>query len=230
MVDRIAMTIDAVRERPKSARGEIRLSAPVILGEVFARRSALLRDRHPELVLELDLSAPTRPPGVGVDIALTLEPGYFAGFVGDGSAPIPFGLYASPGYVAKRGLVGGPGDLDGHALIDFESAGRHVAPASLSLARQSSVDVVFRSNSPSARRAAARAGLGVIMEPVVLGDADSGLVRICPPERVGAITVWIHVATEQRGRHSTLVVRDWAVESIATFGSIAHQRSAAGEP
>lgn len=226
MSDRIDAAVRTVREKPATIAGEVCVSAPVVVGDVLAQRAVLLHGRHPDLRLELNLSAPTRTPGPGFDIALTLEPGFFAGFVGDASARIPFGLYASPSYVAERGLISGPGDLDGHAFIDFETASRHIAPASLSLARQSNMEVVFRSNSPIARRAAARAGMGVVMESEAVGDADPGLVRISSSTKVGEITVWVHLAADRRRERSVLVVRDWVIECLAAFTEVARPQTA----
>lgn len=219
MPEKIAAAVRSVRERPTTVCGDVRVSAPAVVGEVFAERARQLRDRHPKLRLELDFRAPAHKSAAGFDILVSLEPGCFAGFVGEGSARIPFGLYASPAYAARRGHAAGPSDLGGHALIDFETANSHIAPPSLSLARQTKAEVVLRSNSPVARRAAARAGLGVIMEPVIVGDGDRGLVRMSSSAEVGAITVWLHLASSRRQERPVLVVRDWVVECLASFSS-----------
>lgn len=104
----------------------------------------------------------------------------------------PRGLYASDAYLAERGVPDYAAGCPGHTLISVgEIAGTlphlhwlrdHLAPQAR---------VALRSNSIDVHAAAARAGAGLAVLPLALGDHMPGLVRLSPPEPPPTREFWL---------------------------------------
>ena len=138
-----------------------------------------------DLVLELL----TGSPAAGllardVDIALRVERLPTSGLVPEAVFSIPCGLYASPAYVRRFGSPATIDDLSGHRLIDFDHSIAHTAPKPWLRAGGRGATVTFRSNSPHARVAAARAGLGVVMLCGPMVGRGAGLRCIIASDQV----------------------------------------------
>lgn len=111
-------------------------------------------------------------------------------------ARLDFGLYASPAWIERYGSLRDPGDLRSCDVIDWGDA-RPDLPATRWFAQTLDIGrVVFRANSPGDRLAAARVGLGVALGPCLMGEEDSGLVRLLPDLELVGPEVWLLVHRE----------------------------------
>ncbi len=98
-----------------------------------------------------------------------------------------YGLYASPGYLARRTPPVEPGDLVRHETLAF-SGGNHQATWVLSHGQQVervTVQPRLKANNVFAVRDAAVAGLGIAQLPVLVADTAvrAGQLR-------GVLTAW----------------------------------------
>jgi DNA-binding transcriptional LysR family regulator len=213
-VESVPRTIEAGRNAvthdPATVEGEVRVAAPEFVGILLAGRLPELAARHPGLVVELLTGSPAASLLVrDVDIAFRVERVASAGFVLEETFAVPFGLYASPAYVKRFGKPGSIDALAGHRLIDFDHSIAHVAPKPWLRAAGGGAIVVFRSNSPHARLAAARDGLGLAMLPEPLARGQSGLRQVLSSARVGTLELMMFASAELRREPRVGVVRDY---------------------
>lgn len=188
------------RENTGQVRGRLRMLAGTTLGlEILAPRLAGFRERHPDVIVELDLTdRPVDLVGEGYDLAvgprLAEIPGHL---VARRLFDTPVILAAAPGYLAARGIPRTPADLARHACLNFrhealrEHWTLHGAGGDLTVP----IATVLLSNNADVLRVAARSGMGICVtgERVVEQDLRAGtLVRVLPDYAVG--TLEIHIA------------------------------------
>ncbi|HYU14435.1 MAG TPA: LysR family transcriptional regulator [Candidatus Acidoferrum sp.] len=163
---------DGAREAAAQPRGTLRVTAPIdVARDVLAGMLPEFRRRYPDI--ELDLDVTQRLVDIvaeGFDVALRGgERLRDSSLVGRRLGPHAFGLFASPAYLAARGVPETPRDLDRHDLIalttpDGPVPWRLVGPAG-------AVDIAprawLRANELGLVRAAIAAGLGIgLAEPI----------------------------------------------------------------
>jgi DNA-binding transcriptional LysR family regulator len=195
-------------ERPE---GLVRLTTYESLGTAFlAPRLGALRKRHPGL--ELLLNMDNRPLNLSrreADLALR------AGRPSQQSLHIRklgvvvAGLYASPGYLKKRGEPRAAEDLAGHDLIDDEESAYSLSRFMHGLARGGRI--VLRSDSAHAQAAAAVDGLGIAVLYRYLGDPQRGLVRVLPKQEL-THDLWLAVHRDLQYAARVRALIDFLVE------------------
>ncbi|MBD0416268.1 LysR family transcriptional regulator [Oryzicola mucosus] len=200
--------------------GVVRISVSDAMGiEVVPAMLKPLRDAHPGIRIELSLSnAPADLLAQEVDIAVrTVAPKQEA-LRAKKVAAIPLGLFASRSYVERRGSPAGLDDMVDHDVIGpdrhrgdlafAERLGPGFAPARLAV----------RTDSHPAQLAAARAGLGIAVAQVPLGESDAGLVRIIPDLDVAVLETWIVTHENLAKVPRVRTVFDSLAASFETFG------------
>jgi DNA-binding transcriptional LysR family regulator len=80
-------------------------------------------------------------------------------------------------------------DFRGHRLVDFDRSWAHIAPKPWQKSGGRAATVVFRSNSPHARLAAASAGLGLVLLPELMARSSPELCLVLPSDVVGTLAV-----------------------------------------
>jgi DNA-binding transcriptional LysR family regulator len=160
--------------------GKLRVTAPVTFGtEALVPALPGYLERYPEVSVELDLSDRVVDMMEG-----GIEAGIRIGHIAPDSPliarplqPYRFMICASPDYLARRGTPQTPNDLAQHDCLSF-------SPAALTQWRMTRMtsqppDVCLASvsgrvqvNQGQALRMAALHGLGIVMQPAILLDAE----------------------------------------------------------
>jgi len=174
------------------AGGTVRISVPDFMGvEVIPAMLARLRETHPAIRIELSLSnLPADLLAQEVDLAVrTVAPKQDA-LVARKVAAIPLGFFASHGYVERRGR---PASLAERAEHDVIGPDRNRSDLAMvdRLGGLSRDRFVLRTDSHPAHVAAARAGIGIAVAQVPVGERDPNLVRILPDLDVLVLETWI---------------------------------------
>ena len=171
---------EAIQAAP---RGRLRVAAPVSFGA--ERLSPALEDllaRYPDIVVDLALS--DRVVDLiddGFDAAIRIGRLADSSLIARPLQDYRMWICASPSYLAARGVPTRPNELEHHACLVFSYAGREWRFSASDPALRVKVDGRIEANSGQALRMAARAGLGIIMQPEVLlaeDVADGRLVRL----------------------------------------------------
>ncbi len=193
----MAMASDLFVRQASAPSGEIagivRISVPEFMGiEVVPAMLRQVRDAYPSIRIELSLSnTPADLLAQEVDVAVrTVTPKQDA-LVARKVATIPLGLFAARSYVDRRGR---PDSLA--ALADHDLIGPDRNRSDLALAQRLGASIprdrfVLRTDNHPAQLAAARAGLGIVVVQVPVGNRDRDLVRVLPDLDVLMLETWI---------------------------------------
>ncbi|UJW87693.1 LysR family transcriptional regulator [Devosia sp. SL43] len=191
----MAMASDLFVRQASAPSGEIagtvRISMADIMGtEVVPAMLRNLRIQHPAIRVELSLSnAAADLLGQEVDIAVRTMTPRQAALVARKVPPVEIALFASLDYVDRRGLPSGLDDLVNHDMI-----GPDRNRADLALAERFGPGlsrIAIRTDSHPAQLAAARAGLGIAVAQVPVGESDPKLVRVLPDFVLHVLDTWI---------------------------------------
>ena len=197
----MAMASDLFVRQASAPDGEIagivRISVPEFMGvEVIPAMLARLRTEHPGIRIELSLSnAPADLLAQEVDVAVrTVTPKQEA-LVARKVASIPLGLFASRAYIARRGAPADVSEIANHDIIGPDRNRADLAIAAILAERLGGTlsrdRFVLRTDSHPAQIAATRAGVGIGIAQVPVGESDPNLVRILPEVEVTVIDTWI---------------------------------------
>jgi DNA-binding transcriptional LysR family regulator len=186
--------------------GEVVLtSSDGVGGDWLPHVLAPLRDRHPQLVLRIDLGMHTANLAAGdADIALRWGgPGKQQSLFFKRAAQVGWGLYASPDYLDSHSRPRQPGDLIGHQLVDWgyidpigwpeDESGEPVRP------RQ----VAVIANSATSHLQAIKSGFGIGMTSHRLArQSGDALERVLPDhEATQSLFLVAHEGVKRSRRH-----------------------------
>ncbi len=195
-VRRMAHASEAFRREAKGSASEVagpvRLSVSDFVGiEVVPPMLAALRERHPRLAVELLLTnANTDLPGQEADVAVRMARPSQGSLVARHVGSIPLGFFAARTYLDRNGLPGTVADLTRHTMVGPDRMQAYVAVLdALSREAGGPLHVGLRSDSHPAQLAAVRAGLGIGVVQVPIGERD--LVRVLPDRVVHDLDTWI---------------------------------------
>lgn len=124
IVDEARLAHEELGEWQAQPRGVLRASLPVDFANTYlAPLIAEFAQRHPDLGFEFDLT-PRRVDLVSepFDVAIRMGDSPDSGLVSRLLARLPTHLYASPGYLARRGEPQQPADLSAHECLRMRAA------------------------------------------------------------------------------------------------------------
>lgn len=213
----------AVQKAQGEPRGVLKLTCGVEFGmlAVSGWTRAYL-ERHPQVRVDADFTG--RLVDIvheGFDLAIRVGPLADSTLTARKLGEFSYGLYAAPGYLARRTAPAEPADLAAHETLAF-SGGSHQATWALSRGQQVERVIVqprLKVNNVFALRDAAMAGLGIAQLPLPVADT-----AVRAEQLRGVLTNWslptvpVH-AVFASARYMTPKVRayiDLASEAMST--------------
>jgi DNA-binding transcriptional LysR family regulator len=188
----------ALRELPRAGgrlTGTVRVSAGDGFANVLTAAMRNVRERHPgigfELVLEDRVVNLARREA---DVALRTVHRRESSLVYLKLRSLSYGLFADARYLAERGSPRKPADLEKHDWVGFAAPLDRLA-AQRWLAAQCRKPPVLATTTFSAVLAAARAGFGLAVLPVV---AAAPLLAVLPGTELPSLPVWLVVGRDAR--------------------------------
>jgi DNA-binding transcriptional LysR family regulator len=211
----------ALTEHQQEARGTLRVAAPMDFGRRhLAQPLADFASRHPQLVLDVDLSDRfVDVVGEGFDVAIRIGALEDSGLVARRIAPCRRLLVAAPRYLRQRGTPGDPAELPGHDFIGYAlETSRTWRLAGETGGRRMPLGERHRANNGEMVRALAVAGLGIALLPTFLTcDAlRNGELQAVLPDQLDA-DIAIHAVYPHR-RHLSAKVRLFVEHLVGCFG------------
>ncbi|AQH01465.1 LysR family transcriptional regulator [Burkholderia sp. KK1] len=176
-----------VAETHRKPQGRLRVSAPVTFGNyALSKRLLTYLRMFPDVSVELSLS--NRCVDLvdeGFDIAFRIGELTDSGLVARPLTPYQLKLCAAPAYLASAKQIESPDDLENHSCLGFQhpQLRKHWTFCAPSGAVTVPVSGRLIVDSGEALMAAARAGMGLLLQPVELVEEDlaSGrLVEVLP--------------------------------------------------
>ncbi|MCX8999901.1 LysR family transcriptional regulator [Rhizobiaceae bacterium BDR2-2] len=224
ILDRIALAEEAAEVQRTTVRGRLRITAPTTFG-AEALMPTLAGYRAAAAEVELDIALTDRNVDLveeGFDVAFRIGAMPDSSMIARPLMPYRMAICAAPAYLARRGTPSHPGELGGHEAIAFTPSAR--SPWRFTRGEEN-IEVspvpMITVNNGQAVRAAACAGLGIIVQPEILlkRDIDEGrLTRLFPQWRLGERPMWL---LYYRDRRMTPRLRSFISFAVAAFGSSA---------
>lgn len=210
--------LDLASESPTSLRGTLRISAPPDLGDLLVvDLIAAFVAVHPDVRVEVTLT--NRYVDLvkeGYDLALragTLED---SSLVARKLLATTFGVFASPNYLAKRGMPRHPKDLASHEAVLFRPIHGEQRITLKGPRAQQRVALHGRlaSDDLSFVRSACVRGIGVAVLPevgVALALRDGHLVRVLPGYTISSGALHLVYPSSRLAPARLVAFRDFAV-------------------
>lgn len=187
----------------------VRLVVPTGFTLLLTPHLETLRQQQPRIALEIVSSA--RRVDLRrreADLAIRVGPIDDELLVAKKVGEIGSALYASRGYLARRGAPVDLDDLGGHTVIGFHRSLSHMPAAEWLAARSDGAIVAMRSREAVDMLTAAQNGVGLAVLPCFLADQEPSLVRLT---REPVATRRVSVVYRREARVSV------AVRSVVSF-------------
>ncbi|MGQ7842881.1 LysR family transcriptional regulator [Granulosicoccus sp. 3-233] len=202
--------------------GVVRISVSEFVGvEVLPGMLGELRQQHPKLILEIDLSnASAAILDREADIAVRMHQPQQGSLVARKVAAIRLGLYAHHDYLRSHGEPTEPADLANHDWIGPDRSSNDLALVMKILPNVDRQRCVIRTDSHPTQLAAARAGLGIAAIQCAIGEADSELRRVLPDLSIATLDTWIVTHADLKNVPKIRVVTDHLATCFRRYGEM----------
>jgi DNA-binding transcriptional LysR family regulator len=199
VVDEVEAAGALVQHRQLAPSGRLRISMPADFANLgITRVMSAFMQRYPAITIDLDLS-PRRVDLLGENFDIAIRMGELpddASLAARQVALERLGLYASPGYLALRGLPETPDDLLKHDLLCLLSRGGGPSPWVLTRGKvtwERALPARMTANSPDllARMACSGAGIAGSSDLFAESLVERGeLVRVLPDWQLPPVNGW----------------------------------------
>jgi DNA-binding transcriptional LysR family regulator len=219
LAEEIAARFDAIELRVAGGddriEGTVRLSISEAFTGYFVKHFGALRERHPNLVVEISSGNRSVDLMRGeADLAVRAREVTEPDLVARKVAVAGWSLYAAPDYVARKGAPATPEDLRGHDVIGFDESLANT-PGGLWLgAHAQGANVVMRGNSIVAAINATVCGMGISTVPCFFADGEPRLRRLTP-RVLGGRDIFLVVHPDVARVARVRAVMDFVVELLA---------------
>lgn len=203
----------------RDVRGTVRISASEVIGiEVLPPILAELRNHYPELAVELSLSDAVedllrQEADIAVRMVAPTQDALLTRRIGG----IPLGLYAHRRYLDRHGTPKTLGDLAHHTMIGFDRESAFVRSMRKRVPLLNSMQPAFRTDSNLAQMAAVRAGFGIGVCQLGLGERDPDLVRLFEKEFELPLETFVVMHENLRTTPRCRATFDALVEGLLTY-------------
>jgi DNA-binding transcriptional LysR family regulator len=202
----------------KAVKGTVRVTASEIIGaEVLPPILTALRERYPELEIELVLSnSVDNLLRRDADIAVRMvEPAHEA-LVIKRIGTVTLGLYARQRYLDRVGRPHSLQSLEQHSLIGFDRETPEIRSMRQRVRGLEKVRFAFKANSDIAQLMAIRAGFGIGICQAALARRDPDLERVLPGSFEFKLGVWLAMHENLRSAPRCRAVFDGFAAGLKT--------------
>ncbi|WP_338056960.1 LysR family transcriptional regulator [Sphingomonas panacis] len=199
--------------------GRVRLSVSDFVGlEVLPPMLRSLRDKHPRLAVEFELSnASADLLDQQVDVAVRMHPPEQSALVAKKVPSIPLGLFAHRDYLATYGRPGSSAEIADHLFIGPDRNRSDLAIAAR-IGDPSRIRWIARTDSHPAQLALARAGLGIAVAQVPTALRYPDLERVLPDIALPELPTWIVTHENLRRLPRVGALFDHLVDAFEAYG------------
>lgn len=193
--------------------GTVRVTTTESQSAYFVRNLPTLRERHPNLVVEIigdnrNLDLLRGEAEVAIRMFAVTEPDLVARKLGQ----LALALYGSAAYIARKGKPASATDLRGHDLVSNDRTWSWPGAKWVD-ANGTGATVVFRGNSITAIANAVAAGMGIAALPCFLAADDARLVPVTR-EPIGLYDRWLATHRDLANVPRVRAVLDYFVEIV----------------
>ncbi|WP_119273593.1 LysR family transcriptional regulator [Taklimakanibacter deserti] len=184
-----------VSSKPAQISGSVRLGTMEGIASMFlAEHFHEFHQRHPAVLVELlterhVANLPKRESDILLSFIRPNSPRLVVKKIGE----FALRLYASAGYLERRGTPASASDLVNHVFIDYIEDIVIVRETHWLLDVIKDPTVVFRTSSMLAQQHAAANGVGIVLLPAFSGSLDKRLVSVLPDQASPKRDLWLCV-------------------------------------
>ena len=206
----------AAASQGSGVSGSVRITASDVIGvEVLPPIIARLRDKHPELAVELALTDRVQDlVRRESDIAVRMMRPRQELLVARRAGQIVLGLHAHQDYLSRRGTPKSIADLANHALIGFDETTAFIREAGKSFSAWRREAFSLRTDNNLAQLALIRSGAGIGVCQAAIAQRDNRIVRILPKQFALPLETWITMHQDLRNSPRCRVTFDALVKGL----------------
>jgi DNA-binding transcriptional LysR family regulator len=206
----------AAASQGSGVSGSVRITASDVIGvEVLPPIIARLRDKHPELAVELALTDRVQDlVRRESDIAVRMMRPRQELLVARRAGQIVLGLHAHQDYLSRRGTPKSIADLANHALIGFDETTAFIREAGRSFSAWRRESFSLRTDNNLAQLALIRSGAGIGVCQAAIAQRDNRIVRILPKQFALPLETWITMHQDLRNSPRCRVTFDALVKGL----------------
>jgi DNA-binding transcriptional LysR family regulator len=206
----------AAANQGSGVSGSVRITASDIIGvEVLPPIIARLRDKYPELTVELALTDRVQDlVRRESDIAVRMMRPRQELLVARRAGQIVLGLHAHQDYLSRRGTPKSIADLANHALIGFDETTAFIREAGKSFSEWRREAFSLRTDNNLAQLALIRSGAGIGVCQAAIAQRDNRIVRILPKQFSLPLETWITMHQDLRNSPRCRVTFDALVKGL----------------
>lgn len=208
------------REKDSDLAGPVRIDVPELLGqEVLMPGLAGFLLEHSDIRLEMHSSVrPVRLVGEEADIVLRLVRPQQGNYRQRRLGQLAFGLYATPGYIARHGMPGTPADLHRHRLVGWSEELSYLIMVAWLEALCPGLQPAMRFSSLGAQMAAVKNGLGFAVLPAFAAEA-AGFAPLLPQVPPLAPDLWLLVHEQSAELPRVRLTKEAVTTVMARFAA-----------
>ena len=219
---KLAMAEAQLTESKDRPQGPLKVTATVALGSTWLTpRMKEFLEIYPEV--SVDLLLDDRELDLGMreaDVAIRMAPPRQPDLIQRHLMTVHMNIYASPGYIRRRGMPKSPADIDSHAIVVYGEETRPPVPdvnwllrvgAKSGQRRQPTLAV----NNVYAVMRAVQSGLGIGTLPEFMVQGATDLVQVLPELEGPKIDAYFVYPEELRNSKRIQVFRDFLLRQVA---------------
>ncbi|MBI3444916.1 MAG: LysR family transcriptional regulator [Magnetospirillum sp.] len=201
------------------AAGRVRLSVSEFVGiEVLPPMLRGLRDKHPRLIVEFELSnASANLLDQQVDIAVRMHPPEQSALVTKKVPSIPLGFFAHRDYLAAYGRPASKAEVGDHLFIGPDRNRGDLAVAAI-IGDAARIHWAARTDSHPAQLALARAGVGIAVVQIPTAACYPELEQVLLDIDLPRLPTWIVTHENLRRLPRVAALFDHLVETFEVYG------------
>lgn len=226
MAEASRKAVTAVRAGKQEIAGTVRVSCVSSLVSMLSEVLPIARQQYPSLDIVILASQRTVDLARGeADIAIRNFRPNEPDVVLRQSVDWGWAIYASKGYVGRRGLPASPADLTTHALVLYTNTMTHLPGPRWLESRAAGARSIIRVDSTAIASQVIASGAGIGVVTCLQGDSNADLVRVFP-EPVASVECYIVYHESLRGSARIRVVADILAEFLKSKEALISGRSA----
>ncbi|MCV2870485.1 LysR family transcriptional regulator [Defluviimonas sp. WL0002] len=221
MNKRLEATAARIRDSEDEVYGEIRVTTTTGFGTLWlAPRLPALYEKYPDLKIDLMLEERVLDLAMReADVAIRMKEPSQADLIRRRLINIRMRLYASPEYLAERGMPDTLEGLSNHRLICQSANAAQVQAGGVLVQHLMTYDIrsTLTVNNYYGVLQAVRSHLGIGVLPDYLTEDFPHLVRVFPDVESGEVPVFLAYPEELRHSKRVAVFRDFVTEEIIAY-------------
>jgi DNA-binding transcriptional LysR family regulator len=221
MNKRLDATAARIRDSEDEVYGEIRVTTTTGFGTLWlAPRLPALYEKYPDLKIDLMLEERVLDLAMReADVAIRMKEPSQADLIRRRLMNIRMRLYASPEYLAERGMPETLDDLSNHRLICQNANAAQVQAGGVLVQHLLTYDIrsTLTVNNYYGVLQAVRSHLGIGVLPDYLTEDFPSLVRVFPDVESGEVPVFLAYPEELRHSKRVAAFRDFVTDEIIAY-------------